>query len=142
MVGKKAGFLTDPLREYLTLSRREREDTYNESQRGQFDEGILELANLATEDLILIAEGYDKDGVGKIFSQEVIEKLVGTLMERIGLENTEGDERYYEVFLRTIEEKIHKKYMERERFFKLESTHYPVMPRKPAYRDVKAYMRK
>jgi len=142
MVGKKAGFLTDPLREYLTLSRREREDTYNESQRGQFDEGILEQANLALEDLILIAEGYDKDGVGKIFSQEVIEKLVGTLMERIGLENTEGDERYYEVFLRTLEEKIHKKYMERERFFKLESTHYPLMPRKPAYRDVKAYMRK
>jgi hypothetical protein len=142
MVGKKAGFLTDPLREYLTLSRREREDTYTESRREQFDEGILELANLALEDLILIVEGYDKDGVGKIFSPEVIEKLVGTLMERIGLENTEGDERYYEVFLSTIEEKIHKKYMERERFFKLESTHYPIMPRKPAYRDVKAYMRK
>jgi len=142
MVGKKAGFLTDPLREYLTLSRREREDTYTESQREQFDEGILELANLALEDLILIVEGYDKAGVGKIFSPEVIEKLVGTLMERIGLENTEGDERYYEVFLSTIEEKIHQKYMERERFFKLESTHYPLMPRKPAYRDVKAYMRK
>jgi hypothetical protein len=142
MVGKKAGFLTEPRRDYLKLSRRERENTYTESQRDQFDEGILEQANLALEDLILIADGYDKDGVRKIFSQEVVEKLVGTLMERIGLENAEGDERYYEVFLRTIEEKIHKKYMERERFFKLESTHYPVMPRKPAYRDVKAYMRK
>jgi hypothetical protein len=142
MMGKKAGFLTEHRRDYLKSSQTEREKTYSESQRKHFDDAILEQATLALDDLILIAEGYDKENVQRIFSKEAIEKLVGTLMERIGLDEAGGRERYYEIFLKAIEERIHQKYKELDRFFKLESTHYPVMPSKPAYRDVKAYMRK
>jgi hypothetical protein len=142
MAGKKSGFLTEPRREYLNTSQQERSGKYSESQRNVLAAAIEEQATLAIQDLILIAQEYDKDGLERIFSKEAIENLVGTLMDRIGLDEAEGTERYYEIFLRAIEQRIHQKYMEKNRFFKLESTHYPVMPSRPAYRDVKAYMRK
>jgi hypothetical protein len=142
MVAKKTGFLTEQRRGYLGLSRKERDERYSESQRIQFDDAIREQAAPAIDDLILIAQEYDEKGLQKIFSKEVMENLIGTLMDRIGLDETEGDELYYQVLLKAIEQRIHEKYMEQNRFFKLESTHYPVMPSKPAYRDVKAYMRK
>jgi hypothetical protein len=58
------------------------------------------------------------------------------------MEETEAGERYYDVVLKAIEYRIHEKYHEEGRFFKLESSDYPIMPSRPAYRDVKAYMRK
>ncbi|MCX6681921.1 MAG: hypothetical protein NTY71_02895 [Methanoregula sp.] len=142
MAGKKSGFLTEPCREYLNTSQKGRSEKYSESQRNQLDAAMEKQANLAIDDLILIVQEYDKEGLQRIFSKEAIENLVGSLMDRIGLDEAEGSERYYEIFLRAIEQRIHQKYMEKDRFFKLESTHYPVMPSKPAYRDVKAYMRK
>ncbi|MCX6692213.1 MAG: hypothetical protein NTW33_09260 [Methanoregula sp.] len=142
MAAKKTGFLTQQQREYLGRSRNERDEHYPESQRIQFDDAIREQAAPAIDDLILIAQVYDKKGLQTIFSKEVMENLLGTLMDRIGLDEAGGDELYYHVLLKSIEQRIHEKYMERNRFFKLESTHYPVMPSKPAYRDVKAYMRK
>jgi hypothetical protein len=142
MAGKKSGFLTEPRREYLNTSQQERSEKFSESQRKVLAEAIEEQATLAIQDLILIAQEYDKDGLERIFSKEAIENLVGTLMDRIGLDEAEGTDRYYELFLRAIEQRIHQKYKEKNRFFKLESTHYPVMPSRPAYRDVKAYMRK
>jgi|GEM_PF-1176281 len=142
MVAKKTGFLTEQKRGYLRVSRKERDEHYSKSQRIQFDDAIREQAALAIDDLILITQEYDEKGLQKIFSKEVIENLLGTLMDRIGLDEAEGDELYYQVLLKAIEQRIHEKYMEQNRFFKLESTHYPVMPSKPAYRDVKAYMRK
>jgi len=142
MAGKTSGFLTEPRLEYLNISQKERSEKYSESQRNQLNAAIEEQANLAIDDLILIVQEYDKEGLQRIFSKEAIENLVGTLMDRIGLDEAESSERYYEVFLRAIEQRIHQKYMEKDRFFKLESTHYPIMPSKPAYRDVKAYMRK
>lgn len=142
MAAKKTGFLTEQRREYLGRSRSERDEHYSESQRIQFDDTIREQAAPAIDDLILIAQEYDEKGLQKVFSKEVMENLLGTLMDRIGLDETDGDELYYQVLLKAIEQRIHEKYMERNRFFKLESTHYPIMPRKPAYRDVKAYMRK
>jgi hypothetical protein len=142
MVAKKTGFLTEQRREYLGLSRKERDERYSENQRIQFDDAIRGQAAPAIDDLILIAENYNEKELQEIFSKEVMENLLGTLMDRIGLDKAEGDELYYQVFLKAIEQRIHVKYMERNRFFKLESTHYPVMPSKPAYRDVRAYMRK
>jgi len=142
MAGKKSGFLTEQRLEYLHTSQKERSEKYSESQRNQLNAAIEEQANLALDDLILIVQEYDKEGLQRIFSKEAIENLVGPLMDRIGLDEAESSERYYEVFLRAIEQRIHQKYMEKDRFFKLESTHYPIMPSKPAYRDVKAYMRK
>jgi hypothetical protein len=142
MVAKKTGFLTEQRREYLGLSRKERDERYSENQRIQFDDAIREQAARAIDDLILIAEEYNEKGLQTIFSKEVMENLLGTLMDRIGLGEAEGDELYYQVLLKVIEQRIHEKYMEQNLFFKLESTHYPVMPSKPAYRDVRAYMRK
>jgi hypothetical protein len=142
MAAKKTGFLTEQRREYLGLSRKERDERYSENQRIQFDDAIREQAAPAIDDLILIAEEYNEKGLQTIFSKEVMENLLGTLMDRIGLGEAEGDELYYQVLLKVIEQRIHEKYMEQNRFFKLESTHYPVMPSKPAYRDVRAYMRK
>jgi hypothetical protein len=142
MVAKKTGFLTEQRREYLGLSRKERDERYSESQRVQFDDAIREQASPAIDDLILIAENYNEKGLQTIFSKEFLENLIGTLMDRIGLDETEGDELYYHALLNVIEQRIHEKYKEQNRFFKLESTHYPVMPSKPAYRDVRAYMRK
>jgi hypothetical protein len=142
MTVKKSGFLTEQRREYLGKSQKEREEHYSESQRMQFDDAIREQAAMAIDDLILIAREYDRKRLGDIFSKDVMENLLGPLMDRIGLDEIEGQERYYEVFLQAIEQRIHEKYMEQNRFFKLESTHYPIMPSKPAYRDVKAYMRK
>jgi hypothetical protein len=133
MAAKKTGFLTEQRREYLGRSRNERDEHYSESQRMQFDDAIREQTAPAIDDLILIAQEYDEKGLQKIFSKEVME---------IGLDEADGDELYYHVLLKAIEQRIHEKYMEQNRFFKLESTHYPVMPSKPAYRDVKAYMRK
>jgi hypothetical protein len=142
MVAKKTGFLTEQRREYLGLSRKERDERYSENQRIQFDDAIREQAAPAIDDLILIAENYNEKELQAIFSKEIMENLIGTLMDRIGLDEAEGDELYYQVLLKVIEQRIHEKYMEQNRFFKLESTHYPVMPSKPAYRDVRAYMRK
>jgi hypothetical protein len=142
MVAKKTGFLTEQRREYLGLSRKERDERYSENQRIQFDDAIRGQAAPAIDDLILIAENYNEKELQVIFSKEVMENLIGTLMDRIGLDEAEGDELYYQVLLKAIEQRIHEKYMEQNRFFKLESTHYPVMPSKPAYRDVRAYMRK
>jgi hypothetical protein len=142
MAGKKSGFLTEPRREYLTTSQKGRSEKYSESQRKVLDAAIEEQANLALDDLILILQEHDKEGLQRIFSKESIESFVGALMDRIGLDEADSSERYYEIFLRAIEQRIHQKYMEKDRFFKLESTHYPIMPSKPAYRDVKAYMRK
>ena len=142
MAGKKNGFLTEPQREYLRSQKEKRLETYSESQIDQFDDAIREQGNLALADLILIAREYDEVYLQKLFSKEAIENLIGELMDRIGLDDAEGDRRYYEIMLDVIEQRIHEKYRERDRFFKLESTHYPVMPRKPAYRDVKAYMKK
>jgi hypothetical protein len=142
MVAKKTGFLTEQRREYLGLSRKERDERYSENQRIQFDDAIRGQAASAIDDLILIAENYNEKELQAIFSKEVMENLLGTLMDRIGLDEAEGDELYYQVLLKVIEQRIHEKYMEQNRFFKLESTHYPVMPSKPAYRDVRAYMRK
>ncbi|WAC04543.1 MAG: hypothetical protein OS112_08755 [Methanoregula sp.] len=142
MAVKRSGFLTEQRREYLGMSPKERERHYSESQRIQFDNAIREQAALVFDDLILIAREYDRNGLGQIFSKEAMENLLGPLMDRIGLDEIDGDERYYQVFLQAIEQRIHEKYMEQNRFFKLESTHYPIMPSKPAYRDVKAYMRK
>lgn len=142
MAAKKSGFLTEQRREYLGKSQKEREKQYTESQRVQFDDTIREQAALIIDDLILIAREYDRKGLGDIFSKDAMENLLGTLMDRIGLDEIEGNGRYYEVFLQAIEQRIHEKYKEQNRFFKLESTHYPIMPSKPAYRDVKAYMRK
>jgi hypothetical protein len=142
MVAKKTGFLTEQRREYLGLSRKERDERYSENQRIQFDDAIRGQAAPAIDDLILIAENYNEKELQAIFSKEVMENLIGTLMDRIGLDEAEGDELYYQVLLKAIEQRIHEKYMEQNRFFKLESTHYPVMPSKPAYRDVRAYMRK
>ena len=142
MVAKKTGFLTEQRREYLGLSRKERDERYSENQRIQFDDAIREQVAPAIDDLILIAEDYNEKELQAIFSKEVMENLIGTLMDRIGLDEAEGDELYYQVLLKVIEQRIHEKYMEQNRFFKLESTHYPVMPSKPAYRDVRAYMRK
>lgn len=142
MAAKKSGFLTEQKREYLGKSPKEREKQYTESQMVQFDNAIREQAALIIDDLILIAREYDRKGLGNIFSKDAMENLLGTLMDRIGLDEIEGNGRYYEVFLHAIEQRIHEKYKERNRFFKLESTHYPIMPSRPAYRDVKAYMRK
>lgn len=142
MAGKKNGFLTEPQREYLRSQKEKRLETYSESQIAQFDDAIREQGTLALADLILIAREYDEVSLQKLFSKEAIENLIGELMDRIGLNDAEGDQRYYEVMLDVIEQRIHEKYRELNRFFKLESTHYPVMPRKPAYRDVKAYMKK
>jgi hypothetical protein len=142
MAGKKTGFLTDIRREYLKIPLKERITIYSENQRDQFDDAIQEQAALALDDLVLIAQEFDEKGLQEIFSQEIIENLIGPLMDRIGLEEIGGSERYYEIFLKVIEQRIHEKYREHDRFFKLESTHYPIMPSKPAYRDVKAYMRK
>ena len=142
MAGKKTGFLTEPRREYLKLPQKKRRQTYSESQRNQFDDAIREQAQAALDDLIQIAQKYDEEGLQAVFSKDVIEELVGSLMDRIGLDDAEGNGKYYEILLKTIEQKIHQKYREHDRFFKLESTNYPVMPSKPAYRDVKTYMKK
>jgi hypothetical protein len=142
MAGKKTGFLTEPRREYLKIPQKKRRQTYSESQRNQFDDAIREQAQAALDDLILIAQKYDEEGLQAVFSKDAIEELVGSLMDRIGLDDAEGNGKYYEIFLKTIEQKIHQKYREHDRFFKLESTNYPVMPSKPAYRDVKTYMKK
>jgi hypothetical protein len=142
MAGKKIGFLTEPQREYLRSQKEKRLETYSESQIGQFDDAIREQGTFALADLILIAREYDKESLQKLFSKEAIENLIGELMDRIGLDEAEGDQRYYEIMLSVIEQRIHEKYRELDRFFKLESTHYPVMPSKPAYRDVRAYMKK
>lgn len=142
MAAKKSGFLTEQRREYLGKSQKEREKQYSESQRMQLDDAIREQATEAIDDLILIAREYDRKELANIFSKDAMENLLGTLMDRIGLDKIEGNERYYEVFLQAIEQRIHEKYKEQNRFFKLESTHYPIMPSRPAYRDVKAYMRK
>ena len=142
MAGKKNGFLTEPQREYLRSQKEKRLETYSESQIDQFDDAIREQGNLALADLILIAREYDEASLQKLFSKEAIENLFGELMDRIGLDDADGNQRYYEIMLNVIEQRIHEKYRELDRFFKLESTHYPVMPSKPAYRDVKAYMKK
>lgn len=142
MAGKKNGFLTEPQREYLRSQKEKRLETYSESQIGQFDDAIREQGTLALADLILIAREYDEASLQKLFSKEAIENLFGELMDRIGLDDADGNQRYYEIMLNVIEQRIHEKYRELDRFFKLESTHYPVMPSKPAYRDVKAYMKK
>jgi hypothetical protein len=142
MVAKKTGFLTEQKRGYLRMPRKERDEHYSKSRRIQFDDAIRDQAAHAIDDLILIAQEYDKKGLQKIFSKEVIQSLLGTLMDRIGLDKAEDNELYYQVILKVIEQRIHEKYKEQDRFYKLESTHYPVMPSKPAYRDVKAYMRK
>jgi hypothetical protein len=142
MAGKKNGFLTEPQREFLRSQKEKRLETYSESQIDQFDNAIREQGTLALADLILIAREYDEASLQKLFSKEAIENLIGELMDRIGLDDAEGDQHYYEIILNVIEHRIHEKYRELDRFFKLESTHYPVMPRKPAYRDVKAYMKK
>lgn len=142
MAGKKSGFLTEPRREFLKTPRKERLKTYTESQRNQFDTAIREQANQALEDLLLIAQEYDVTGLQTIFSKETMETLVDALMDRMGMEEAEDGEHYYEVFVKTIEHRIKEKYLEWDRYFKLELSDYPILPSKPAYRDVKAYLRK
>jgi hypothetical protein len=142
MAEKKAGFLTKPQREYLRLPPKQRRKTHSANDRNQIDDAIREQANSALDDLLLIAQGYDEEGLQTIFSKDNIEMMVGTLMQRIGLDDAEGNQHYYEIFLNAIEQCIHQKYRQQNRFFKLESTHYPVMPHKPAYRDIKEYLKK
>ena len=131
MAGKKTGFLTEPRREYLKLPQKKRRQTYSESQRNQFDDAIREQAQSALDDLILIAQKYDDEGLQTVFSKDAIEELVGSLMDRIGLDDAEGNGRYYDIFLKTIEQKIHQKYRNRTGF---SSSNQPIIPLCPVNR--------
>lgn len=142
MVGKKTGFLTEPRREFLKTPGDERDKKYSESQKRQFQTAISEQALTAIEDLILIARECDDEDVRTSFPPESIADLIDALMDRIGMDEIAGEERFFEVIVQTIEHRIHEKYREKGRFFKLEPSDYPIMPKKPAYRDVKAYTQK
>jgi hypothetical protein len=142
MAGKKSGFLTEPRRDYLKTPETERKEKYSDSQKGQFDAAISEQANLAIEDLILIARKYRADDLKSVFPPGSIVDLIDALMDRVGMEEVAGRDRYYEILLKAIEHRIHEKYREQGRFFKLESSDYPIMPSKPAFKDLRAYTRK
>ena len=142
MAGKKSGFLTDQWREYLELSQKERFKKYSDNQRNHYDAAIIEQASLAIEDLILITKQYDEETLKNIFSKEVITELLDTLMDRIGMDEVNHDQLYYEIPVKAIEHRIREKYLEHKRFFKLEESEFPLLPSKPGYRDVKDYMRK
>ena len=142
MAGKKSGILTDPRREYLRTPMPEREKEYTENQKINLNEAISEQAALAIEDLVLIARELDPKILKSAFPPAIIIELVDALMDRIGMVEVSGRDRYYEIVVKAIEHRIHEKFREQDRFFKLESSDYPIMPHKPAYRDVQAYTRK
>lgn len=142
MAGKKTGFLTEPRRDYLNMPEAGRDKKYSETQKSQFDAAISEQANLAIEDLVLIARTYTREDLKSVFPPGALVDLLDALMDRIGMEEVAGHERYYEILLKAIEHRIHEKYRDEGRFFKLESSDYPIMPSKPAYKDLRAYTRK
>lgn len=142
MAGKKSGFLTEPRREYLKVSGAERKKKYSEIQRGQLEAAITEQASLAIGDLILIARECETECLRSAFPPEEVGGLIDALLDRIGMDEGAGRERYYEAILKVIENRIHEKYYKQGRFFKIDTSDYPVMPSKPAYRDVKEYSRK
>lgn len=142
MAGKKSGFLTEPRRDYLKVSGAERRNKYSENQRSQLEAAITEQAILAIGDLTLIARECETESLRSAFPPEEIGGLIDTLLDRIGMDEGSGGERYYEVILKVIEHRIHEKYYEQGRFFKIDTSDYPVMPSKPAYRDVREYSRK
>lgn len=142
MAGKKSSFLTYQLREYLEVSQKERFKKYSEKQRNHYDAGIIEQASLAIDDLLLISKQCDEETLKNIFSKEVITELLDNLMDRIGMDEVNHDQLYYEIPVKAIEHRIREKYLEHKRFFKLEESEFPLLPSKPGYRDVKDYMRK
>jgi phytoene/squalene synthetase len=142
MAGTKAGFLTEPRREYLRTDSSERDAKYSESQKNQFEDAIAQQANMAVGDLILIARGCAHESLKPAFPPAEIADLIDAILDRIGMDEVAGRERYYEYILKAIEHRIHEKYREEGRFFKLESSDYPVMPARPAYKDIRAYTRK
>ena len=142
MAGKKSGILTEGRREYLRTPMPERETKYSESQKSSMEGAISEQAALAIEDLVLIARESDAAILKSAFPPAAIVELIDALMDRIGMIEVTNTDRYYEMIVKAIEHRIHEKYREQDRFFKLESSDYPVMPHKPAYRDVQAYSRK
>ena len=142
MVGKKSGILTDPRREYLRTPVQERDRKYSESQKNNLESAISEQAALAIEDLVLIAREADTGSLKSAFPPAAVVELIDALMDRIGMVEVTKKDRYYETVVKVIEHRIHEKYREQDRFFKLESSDYPILPHKPAYRDVQAYTRK
>lgn len=142
MAGNKSGFLTEPRREYLQATAAERETKYSDSQRRQFEEAVSRLAAPAINDLVLIARGCETENIRVAYPPEEIADLLDAILDRIGMEEVAGRERYYEYLLKSIEHRIHEKYREQGRFFKLESSDYPVMPQRPAYKDLRAYTKK
>ena len=142
MAGKKSGILTEPRREYLRTPMQERDSKYSESQKNNLDGAISEQAALAIEDLVLIARESDPRILKSAFPPGSVVELIDALMDRIGMVEVTNKDRYYEMLVKAIEHRIHEKYREQDRFFKLESSDYPIMPHKPAYRDVQAYTRK
>jgi hypothetical protein len=142
MAGKRSGFLTEPRREYIRMPLKDRAEYYSESQRIQHDAAIHKQATVALEDLILIARGGDEEMLKNIFSKDAMTELLDVLMDRIGMDEVGIGQLYYEIPVRAIEQRIRKKYLEHQRFFKLEESEFPLLPSKPAYRDVKDYMKK
>jgi len=142
MPGKKSGILTEPRREYLRTPMPERETKYSESQKSSLEGAISEQAALAIEDLVLIARESDAAILKSAFPPGALVELIDALMDRIGMVEVTKKDRYYEMIVKAIEHRIHEKYRDQDRFFKLESSDYPIMPHKPAYRDVQAYTRK
>lgn len=142
MAGKKSGILTESRREYLQTPMPEREREYSEKERSNFNEAISEQAALAIGDLVLVARESDTAIIKSAFPPALVAELIDALMDRVGMVEVSGKDRYYEMVVKAIEHRIHEKYREQDRFFKLESSDYPVMPHKPAYRDVQAYSRK
>lgn len=142
MAGKNTGFLTGPRREYLQSARSEREKRYSESQKNQFEEAITSQVAPAISDLILIVRGCETENLKAAFPPGDVADLIDAIMDRIGMEEVAGSERYYGFILKAIEHRIHEKYREQGRFFKLDSSDFPVMPQRPVYKDVRAYIRK
>jgi hypothetical protein len=120
----------------------ERLKEYTENQKNTLNEAISEQAALAIEDLVLISRELDPAVLKSAFPPALVVELIDALMDRIGMVEVSGRDRYYEIVVKAIEHRIHEKYREQDRFFKLESSDYPIMPQKPAYRDVQAYTRK
>ena len=142
MAGKKSGILTEPRREYLRTPMPERDREFTDSQKNTLNMAISEQAALALEDLVLVARELDSGILKSAFPPALCVELVDALMDRIGMVEVSGRDRYYEVIVKAIEHRIHEKYRDQDRFFKLESSDYPIMPHKPAYRDIQAYTRK
>ena len=142
MAGKKSGILTDPRREYLRTPVQERDSKYSESQKNNLESAISEQAALAIEDLVLIARESDAGNLKSSFPPAAVVELIDALMDKIGMVEVTKKDRYYEMIVKAIEHRIHEKYREQDRFFKLEPSDYPIMPHKPAYKDIRAYTRK